>query len=86
MRIEFHRTFKRRHKKIPLKIRSQFEERLRIFERDSWSPLLNNHELTGDRDGEWSINVTGDWRAIYMWRDEETIVFIDIDTHSELYK
>jgi len=86
MRIEFHRTFRKRHKKISLKIRSQFEERLHIFEKDQWNPLLNNHELTGDRKGEWSINITGDWRAIYMWRGEETAIFIDIDTHSNLYE
>lgn len=86
MRIEFHKTFKKRYNKVPFKIRNQFEERLRVFEKDLSNPLLNNHQLTGDRKGEWSINITGNWRAIYVWRDKETIVFIDIDTHSELYK
>lgn len=46
---------------------------------------FHNHPLTGNRAGQWSINITGDWRAIYMFRDKDTIVFIDIDTHSNLY-
>lgn len=86
MKIEFHRTFKKRYRKIPSKIARQFEERLRIFEVNPPDPLLHNHPLSGDRGGQWSINVTGDWRAIYIFKNESTIVFIDIATHSELYR
>lgn len=86
MKIEFHRHFTKHYKNIPPKIRYQFEERLFIFEENPFHPLLNNHPLTGDRKGQWSINVTGDWRAIYVFKNEDTIVFIDIDTHSNLYR
>lgn len=86
MKIEFHRHFTKRYKSIPPKIRHQFEERLFIFEENPFHPLLNNHPLTGDRKGQWSINVTGDWRAIYVFKNEGTVVFIDIDTHSNLYR
>ena len=86
MRIEFHKHFKKRYKKIPPKISSQFKERLFLFEAEPFHPLLNNHPLTGDRKGQWSINITGDWRAIYIFKDENTVVFIEIDTHSNLYK
>lgn len=68
-----------------MKVRSQFDERLLLFEKDILHPLLNNHRLSGDRDGQWSINVTGDWRALYVWIDPDTALFIDIDTHSNLY-
>jgi len=86
VKIEFHRTFKKRYRKISFKIARQFDARLRIFEVSLFHPLLNNHQLSGDREGQWSINVTGDWRAIYILEDEQTIIFIDIATHSELYK
>jgi len=86
VKIEFHKHFKKRYKKIPSKISSQFNERLFLFERELFHPLLNNHPLGGDRKGQWSINVTSDWRAIYVFKDEDTVVFIDIDTHSNLYK
>lgn len=83
---EFHRTFKKRYKKIPLDIRRQFDERFRLFAKEPFYPILNNHALTGDRIGQWSINVTGDWRALYFFRDRNTIVFIDIDTYGNLYR
>lgn len=86
MKIEFHRAFIKRRKRIAAKIARQFDERFRIFEGNSYHPLLNNHPLGGDRKGQWSINITGDWRAIYVFKNEDTVVFIDIDTHSNLYK
>lgn len=85
MTIEFHRSFKKRYRKISLKIRRQFDERLTLFVQEPFHPTLNNHPLGGDRLGQWSINITGDWRAIYIFREKDTIVFIDIDTHSNLY-
>tara|TARA_Y100000310_G_scaffold212851_1_gene213729 strand:+ start:442 stop:705 length:264 start_codon:yes stop_codon:yes gene_type:complete len=86
MTIEFKRGFQKRYKKISLNIRHQFEDRLRLFSKELYHPMLNNHPLIGDRSGQWSINVTGDWRAIYVFRGRNTVVFIDIDTHSNLYK
>jgi len=86
VKIEFHKHFTKRYKKIPSEIRRQFEKRLFIFEENPFHPQLNNHPLTGDRKEQWSINLTGDWRAIYVFKNEDTIVFIDIDTHSNLYR
>ncbi|MBI4158210.1 MAG: type II toxin-antitoxin system mRNA interferase toxin, RelE/StbE family [Candidatus Yanofskybacteria bacterium] len=86
MKIEFHRLFKKRYKKIDSKIRHQFDERLILFEKDPFHPLLNNHQLSGDRISQWSINITGDWRAIYIFSGDDTVIFIDIDTHGNLYK
>ncbi len=85
MHIDFHRTFKKRYQKIPAHIRDRFDERLQLFEDNSSHPLLDNHALQGDRAGQWSINITGDWRAIYEFQDLERIIFVDIDTHSNLY-
>lgn len=86
MRTEFHRDFKKRYKKIPQKIRDQFDLRMRLFENNPFHSQLHNHPLSSNRKGQWSINITGDWRAIYMWASEENALFLDIDTHSNLYK
>ncbi|OHB10637.1 MAG: hypothetical protein A3G05_02055 [Candidatus Zambryskibacteria bacterium RIFCSPLOWO2_12_FULL_45_14] len=85
-KIEFHRSFKKRYRVVPLKIQQKFDEQLLLFENDPHHPLLNMHPLTGDRMGQWSINITGDWRAIYIFKDEKSVVFIDLNTHSNLYK
>ncbi len=42
--------------------------------------------LHGPFEGYWSINISGNIRAIYKADDNNEIVFIRIGTHSELYK
>jgi addiction module RelE/StbE family toxin len=86
MTIQFHRLFKKRYKKIPAKIQRQIDIRLRLFSQSQFHPLLNNHPLTGDRQGQWSINITGNWRAIYEFKNKNTVVFVDINTHNNLYR
>ncbi|MEX0918580.1 MAG: type II toxin-antitoxin system RelE/ParE family toxin [Candidatus Paceibacterota bacterium] len=85
MKLILHRNFEKKFIKTPLKIREQFKRRRDLFLKDRFHPSLNNHPLAGRRKNEWSINVTGDWRAIYIWLDEETVIFLDLDTHSHLY-
>ena len=86
MKIILHRNFEKKFTKLHPKLKEQFKERRNIFLENPFHPILNNHSLTGDRIGQWSINITGDWRAIYVFKDRNMIVFIDIDTHSNLYK
>lgn len=86
MKIIFHRNFEKKLIKSSPKIQKAFKNRRNLFLKNSFYPLLSNHPLTGNRKGQWSINITGDWCAIYISKDGDTVVFIDIDTHSNLYK
>ncbi len=86
MRIEFHRTFKKRYRKIPKKVREHFDARLLLFGDNPFHPMLGHHALHGERRGQWSINITGDWRALYEFIDENVVIFVEIDTHGNLYR
>lgn len=86
MRFDLHRKFVKKFAKLQPKLKERFLERKNLFLENPAHPLLENHSLQGNRIGQWSINITGDWRAIYVFQDEETVVFVDIDTHSNLYK
>jgi len=86
MIIILHRNFEKKFVRLTPKLKEKFKERRDLFLEDSFHPLLNNHQLGGDRIGQWSINITGDWRAIYVFKDKDTVIFIDIDTHGNLYK
>lgn len=33
-------------------------------------PAWRLHELKGDREGTWSLRVTGNWRVTFRWDDE----------------
>lgn len=85
MTIRTHRIFDKRFVKLPNKLKERFKEHRDLFLANPTHPLLDNHALTGDRTGQWSINVTGDWRALYEFLDSETIIFVEIGTHPQLY-
>ncbi len=84
MEIRFHKNFKKRFKKVPLKIQEQFYERLDIFLQDKFDKTLNNHLVDKAYPSCSSINVTGDYRAIFEDQGG-VVVFITIGTHSDLY-
>ena len=86
MKIRFHKSFEKQYKKLRKSEQAQAEERLSLFFRDEFNPVLNNHPLSGKYKGYRSINITGDIRAFYKYQSPSTCIFVIIDTHSNLYK
>ena len=89
MIILFDKKFDKRFIKQAKKVQEKFFVRLKIFGVNQFNSVLNNDKLTGKYEGCWSINVTGNHRAIYkilIEKDREIYVFIAIGTHPELYE
>ena len=78
-------SFSKNYKKLTAKLKSKFKERRDLFLVNTFHPLLSNHELHGEYEGCRSINITGDYRAIYFTKGN-MVIFIRIGTHSELFK
>ncbi|HUD04691.1 MAG TPA: type II toxin-antitoxin system mRNA interferase toxin, RelE/StbE family [Patescibacteria group bacterium] len=88
-RINFSTPFDKQLKKSPLEIKITFRKRLEIFIKDSANPQLHDHQLLGRLKNYRSINITGDWRAIYLLSKENaeiTAIFVAIGTHNQLYR
>ncbi len=85
MQIARHPQFEKRIARLSPSIRVALADRLELFLADTRHPLLNDHALSGERRGSRSINITGDWRLIYKFVDEEMILLMEIDTHHNLY-
>ncbi len=85
-RIEFHKDFRKDFKKLNPKIQRKFWERLELWQEQPTNPLLNNHALSGKLKGKFSINITGDIRAIYEERSDTIVVYLMIGSHSQLYE
>ena len=85
MKFIFRREFNRRHLKLSTKIKEKFEDRLSLFNREPNCRILNIHKLSGKYEGMWSINITGNYRAIFDKQENEIVIFINIGTHSELF-
>lgn len=82
--IILHKSFDKAYKKLDASIKEAFIERRNLLMIDYEHPALNNHVLHGKWEGHRSINVTGDFRAVF--RTEGFIaIFITIGTHPQLY-
>jgi len=78
-------AFKKQYKKLPSKFQLQFDKRLRLFIENPTDKRLRNHPLKGVYTGYWSMDVSGDLRALYIKDGDEIIIFALIGTHSQLY-
>ncbi|MEK7118570.1 MAG: type II toxin-antitoxin system mRNA interferase toxin, RelE/StbE family [Patescibacteria group bacterium] len=84
MKHEFHRRFLKELAKLSLKHEERFYERLALFLNAPDHPLLHRHPLHGKYAGYWSIDVTGDLRAVYRIQGY-ACVFTHIGTHHQLF-
>jgi len=85
MKIEYHKKFVKLFNKLPFKIQHKFYEKLRLFEQNPFTQILNNHSVEPAYPGWRSINVTGDYRALFEALTPNAVMFMKIGTHSELY-
>ncbi len=86
MKIKFYKNFEKKYKRLPAKLKLKVKERNKIFSQDPFDPILNNHALQGKYYGYRSINITGDIRIVYKFLDKNVALFVDIDSHSNLYR
>lgn len=85
MVIQYTSEFKKQYKKLSKKFKEQFDERLILFLDDPGHPFLRVHPLKGTFVGYWSMNISGDLRALYRRDGDDIIIFALIGTHSQLY-
>jgi mRNA-degrading endonuclease YafQ of YafQ-DinJ toxin-antitoxin module len=85
MQINFSNKFCKIYAKTPKEIKESFKERLSIFKNNKFDKILNNHQLSGDYSFLRSINITGDWRALFI-DNNEIVDFVILGNHNNLYK
>ena len=84
MIIHLHKSFKKNYKKLTESQKKKFKDRRNLFLQEEYDPILNNHALSGKYAGYRSINITGDLRVLFK-KDGDLVMFVKIDTHSNLY-
>lgn len=85
MEFRYTNKFQKQFKKLPLTIQNSFAERVDLLISDPTHPKLRLHPLKGKFAGYWSMNISGDVRALYREDGETIIIFALIGTHSSLY-
>ena len=86
MNIVFHKRFDKMASKLSPKLKTQIVDRITLFSRDPLNSTLRNHALNTPYKGSYSIDITGDYRAIYHLVSDQTAMFTHIGTHSQLYR
>src|SRR5947209_8672338 len=72
------------------RIRTLFESRLRLFQKNPYDPSLNTHPLKHEWEGHESFSLTkdegsDDYRVIFK-RTKRGYRFVEFGTHDQLYR
>ena len=86
MKIGYAKSFDKAYARHPKGVQEKFKERRNLFLENQFHPLLENHDLNHPYEGHRSINVTGNYRAIFKMITADFAYFIKIDTHPNLYR
>ena len=85
MKVLFNKSFIKQYQKTPREIQEKFQECVAIFKKDPRNRSLNIHKLRGKKEPFVSMNVTGNYRVLFLREGKEVVVFYEIGTHSQLY-
>ena len=86
--LVYHRQFLKHYKsriQSNKKLRSKYEERLRLWLINKNDPVLKDHGLAGDKAKFRAFWITGDIRVTYKIYGDD-IEFYDIGSHNQVYK
>ena len=77
------KKFAKRHPEL----RNLYQKTLQLLEHNPFHPSLRLHPLTGNLNGLHSISINLSYRiTIDLLIDDETIIFINIGSHDEIYR
>ena len=88
MKIQFKKTFNKNFEKLGRKLQMKTHEKIGLFQKDPFEETLSNHALIWEYKWFRSIDITGDYRAIFREYPNGTYEFVDfifVWTHSQLY-
>jgi addiction module RelE/StbE family toxin len=85
MRYILSKRFEKDFAKLPKSTKEKAIDVFELFVVDSQNPGLRVHPLKGRWVGHFSIDITGDTRAIYFIVEKDMVRFVAIGSHSQLY-
>ncbi len=85
MRLHYHRNFTKRASKLLPAQKKRLARALRLFGKNPHHPEFYNHPLKGRWKGHRSISFGGDWRAHYIEKGKDVVLFVVLGRHPELY-
>ncbi len=85
MEIFISSKFDRRYKKLPNEIKLKAEEKEKILKLNPFDPRLKTHKLHGKDKNHWAYSVDQNYRIKFLFAENNTILYLDIGRHNEVY-
>ena len=77
--------FIKAYKSLPEEIKLHAKHKEKVFIANPFDPRLKTHKLKGRFKGYWSYSIDYQYRIMFQFIDNETVLYHDIGTH-EIYK
>jgi addiction module RelE/StbE family toxin len=84
MTIRYSKKFRKQYKRLSPKLQQKTKDRIRLWAQDPNDQSLRFHQLGGKMNRFYSIDITGDMRALYEVIDNQVYLYQMIGTHSQL--
>lgn len=86
MNVDFTKAFNKQFEKLSKKKQQRARATVALFVTNTTATSLRNHSLKGEWFGYRSISAGGDFRLHFKVVDQDTVLFVAVGTHSQLYK
>ena len=84
-KIRYSKKFKQQYQKLSPKLRQKTKDQIALWQDSPRDTSLRTHRLSGKMSHFYSIDITGDVRALYEVIDGEIYLYQMVGTHSQLY-
>jgi len=81
MKIIYHPKFKKQYKKLPKHIKIFVKQKGKKFRDNPFDKSLKTHKLHGKLDGFYAFRIDYEYRIIFKFVDEQTVLLYQIGTH-----
>lgn len=78
--------FKRSYKKMPAKIKKDFSQKIKTFQKKPFEPSLNTHKLRGRLEDYYSFYLRDGYRVLFDFVGENTVILVNIGSHNDYRK
>lgn len=86
MQVDVSSRFKKSFRKLHSFIQEKAILRMKIFEESNGrDPRLDVHKLHGKKKEEWAYSVDRSYRIIFIFLENNRVLYTNIGTHNELY-
>lgn len=85
MIINWSSHFKRSYKKLPVDIKKDFIQKIKIFVNDPWDPSLKSHKLKGKLQECYSFYLRDGYRVLFEFELTNEINLLDIGPHDKYF-